>query len=143
LPFHHDAKVSARFSSSTVAKTGIPARSLIFQAWITRCWDGHPTVGRGYEEAPMSDQFGPADYFAALYDRMLAIGLPASEVDYLRDKITDMTTDGPGGWAHEWRALASEFLADDRHDLAKSAYGYAMFPDMYRWDPEKGAFVWP
>lgn len=70
----------------------------------------------------------PKDLFEERYPQMLTLGLPAADVDAVRGAVAEMWPDRPGGWVHEWSALASRYAAEGRHDLAGLAYGWAKFP---------------
>lgn len=69
----------------------------------------------------------PRDLFAERAAQM-RLGLPADDVDRVRGAVTEMWSDEPGGWVHEWSLLGGKYAADGRHDLAALAYGYAKFP---------------
>ncbi|MFE2411091.1 alpha/beta hydrolase [Kitasatospora sp. NPDC059408] len=71
----------------------------------------------------------PQDLFAERYPQM-TLGLPADEVDAVRAAVTEMWPDRPGGWVHEWSALAARHAAAGRPDLAAQAYGWAKFPSL-------------
>jgi esterase FrsA len=68
----------------------------------------------------------------ALFDdrthQFAAFGLPLSDVNAVRAKVTDMWADAPGGWSYEWSVLADKYIAEDNHGLAAYAYGCAHFP---------------
>jgi esterase FrsA len=70
----------------------------------------------------------PQDLFKARRLQMIKTGLPAADAERVRESLTDMWSDVPGGWAHEWSALGEEYAAAGRHDLAVLAYGWARFP---------------
>lgn len=46
------------------------------------------------------------DVFEELHAQMINTGLPAEDVDAVRDRITAMWPDTSGGWVYEWSALA-------------------------------------
>ena len=46
----------------------------------------------------------PQDLFGERYAQMTNTGLPAGDVDAVRDAVTDMWADAPGGWAWQFRA---------------------------------------
>ncbi|MEV7021274.1 alpha/beta hydrolase family protein [Kitasatospora sp. NPDC093558] len=71
----------------------------------------------------------PQDLFAERYPQM-TLGLPADEVAAVRAVVTEMWPDRPGGWVHEWSALAERHAAAGRPDLAAQAYGWAKFPSL-------------
>jgi len=45
---------------------------------------------------------------------MTNTGLPLEDVDAVRDAITDMWTDAPGGWVYEWSKLTASYAAAER-----------------------------
>ena len=51
----------------------------------------------------------PAGLFAERYAQMIATGLPEPDVAAVRAAITEMWTDGPGGWAFEWSELGERY----------------------------------
>lgn len=57
-----------------------------------------------------------------------AFGLPIADIAAVRARVTDMWAEGPGGWSHEWSALAKKYIGDGNHGLAAYAYGCAHFP---------------
>ncbi|MEW1698978.1 MULTISPECIES: alpha/beta fold hydrolase [unclassified Streptomyces] len=68
------------------------------------------------------------ELFAERYPQMAGAGLPIPDVDAVRAAITDMWADEPGGWAHEWSALAARYATAGAHGLSALAYGWARFP---------------
>ncbi|MFJ6181830.1 alpha/beta fold hydrolase [Streptomyces sp. NPDC092295] len=70
------------------------------------------------------------DLFAERYPQMVNAGLPVPDVDAVRAAITDMWADEPGGWVHEWSALAARYASAGSHDLSALAYGWARFPTL-------------
>ncbi|MFJ4773836.1 alpha/beta fold hydrolase [Streptomyces uncialis] len=70
------------------------------------------------------------ELFAERYPQMINTGLPAADVDAARAAITDMWADAPGGWVHEWSAVAARYAAAGSHDLSALAYGWARFPTL-------------
>jgi esterase FrsA len=70
----------------------------------------------------------PQDLFVERYPQMVNTGLPSADVDGVRDAISEMWPDAPGGWVHEWSRLAESYAAAASHDLAALAYGWARFP---------------
>lgn len=56
------------------------------------------------------------------------LGVPRDEVERLVRVVDDMWADRPGGWCHEWSALAGRYAEAGRPDLAAVAYGGARFP---------------
>lgn len=71
----------------------------------------------------------PQDLFVERYPQM-TLGLPAEEVDAVRAAVTEMWPDRPGGWVHEWSALAARHAEAGRHRQAAQAYGWAKFPSL-------------
>ena len=61
---------------------------------------------------------------------MTNTGLPLEDVDAVRDAITDMWTDAPGGWVYEWSKLTASYAEADSHQQAALAYGWAKFPTL-------------
>ena len=70
----------------------------------------------------------PKAMFEDRYDEFVSFGIPKADVDTLRDKITDMWADAPGGWPFEWSAFARTYHAAGNPLLAAFAYGFAKFP---------------
>ncbi|MGW1290465.1 alpha/beta hydrolase family protein [Streptomyces sp. NPDC001118] len=68
------------------------------------------------------------ELFGERYAQMVNTGLPVADVDAVRAAITDMWSEGPGGWVQEWSRLASGYAATGSHQLAALAYGWAKFP---------------
>ena len=60
--------------------------------------------------------------------QFVGFGIPAEDVARLRSTITDMWLVGPGGWVHEWSALAAGYADQGNPLLASLAYGCAKFP---------------
>jgi esterase FrsA len=78
------------------------------------------------------------DLFGERYPQMVNTGLPAADVDAVRAAITQMWTDAPGGWVHEWSTLAARYASAGSHQLASLAYGWAKFPTLAD-DSKRGA----
>jgi esterase FrsA len=57
-----------------------------------------------------------------------AFGIPLADINGVRNKVTDMWADAPGGWSYEWSKLAERYIADGNPGLAAYAYGCAHFP---------------
>jgi esterase FrsA len=72
----------------------------------------------------------PQDLFSERYAQMTNTGLPLEDVDAVRDAITDMWTDAPGGWVYEWSKLTASYAEADSHQQAALAYGWAKFPTL-------------
>ncbi|WP_369386661.1 alpha/beta hydrolase family protein [Streptomyces sp. CG1] len=70
------------------------------------------------------------ELFGERYAQMVNTGLPVGDVDAVRAAITDMWTEGPGGWGQEWSRLGSRYAAAGSHQLAALAYGWAKFPTL-------------
>jgi esterase FrsA len=73
----------------------------------------------------------PIESEAMFEDRaaqFIAFGVPAADVERMRSAITDMWSDGPGGWVPEWSALAAGYAEKGDHYLASLIYGCAKFP---------------
>ncbi|QDY81447.1 alpha/beta hydrolase [Streptomyces qinzhouensis] len=68
--------------------------------------------------------------FEERYPQMAGSGLPVADVDAVRASITDMWPDEPGGWVHEWSALATRYAEAGSHGLSALAYGWARFPTL-------------
>ncbi|MFJ9605958.1 alpha/beta hydrolase [Kitasatospora sp. NPDC101176] len=88
---------------------------------------------------PFTWPLDPQDLFVERYPQM-TLGLPADEVDAVRAAVTGMWPDRPGGWVHEWSALAARHAAAGRHRLAAQAYGWAKFPSLAD-DPKRAALA--
>ena len=73
----------------------------------------------------------PVD-LAGLFDErerhFVGWGIPADNVARARLEITDMWSDGPGGWTTVWSAQAERALQDGDLLLASLLYGAARFP---------------
>ncbi|GHF51709.1 hypothetical protein GCM10018790_32000 [Kitasatospora xanthocidica] len=78
---------------------------------------------------PFTWPLDPQDLFTERHPQM-TLGLPAAEVDAVRAAVTEMWPDRPGGWVHEWSALAARHAAAGRHREAAQAYGWAKFPSL-------------
>jgi esterase FrsA len=70
------------------------------------------------------------DLFGERYPQMVNTGLPVPDVDAVRASIGEMWPDAPGGWVHEWSALAARYASEGSHHLAALAYGWAKFPTL-------------
>ena len=94
------------------------------------------TCGRR-EEPTMTYQWpmDPKDLFDERYPQMLTLGLPAADVDAVRAAVAEMWPDLPGGWVHEWSALASRYAAEGRHDLAGARLRVGQVPGAGRLVP--------
>jgi esterase FrsA len=57
-----------------------------------------------------------------------AFGVPTSEMEEVRSAVTDMWSEGPGGWVYEWSKVAARHAAAGQHSLASLLYGCAKFP---------------
>ncbi|MFE2996689.1 alpha/beta hydrolase [Nocardia sp. NPDC059246] len=55
-------------------------------------------------------------------------GVQPGVVQQVRGRITNMWLDGPGGWAHEWSAAATQAEQDSDPLSAALLYGVAKFP---------------
>lgn len=60
--------------------------------------------------------------------QFVAFGIPLADIAAVRENVTDMWMDAPGGWSYEWSRLAEKYIADRNHRLAAYAYGCAHFP---------------
>ncbi len=67
--------------------------------------------------------------------QFIGFGIPATDVQRMRETITDMWLVGPGGWVREWSQLAAGYAANGDHYLASLAYGCAKFPCLA--DPQR------
>jgi hypothetical protein len=58
----------------------------------------------------------------------IGIGVPAQVIADVQSRVMDMWLDGPGGWAYEWSAAASD--AEQTGELVQASllYGIAKFP---------------
>jgi esterase FrsA len=72
----------------------------------------------------------PQDLFSERYAQMTNTGLPAEDVDGVRDATIDMWADAPGGWVFEWSKLAASYAEAGSHLQAALAYGWAKFPTL-------------
>jgi esterase FrsA len=70
----------------------------------------------------------PAQFFQERRPQMLATGLAEADVAAVQDRVVTMWEDEPGGWSHEWSALAQRYARDRRHNLSALAFGWAKFP---------------
>lgn len=69
-----------------------------------------------------------ADMFEDRTHQFEKFGIPPADIERVRAATTDMWTDGPGGWAHEWSTLANEYASRGDHYLSSLTYGCAKFP---------------
>jgi esterase FrsA len=72
----------------------------------------------------------PETLFQERFSQMLTQGIPETDARAVRAATTDMWPDAPGGWVHEWSAVASRYSAEGNHGLASQAYGWAHFPTL-------------
>ena len=58
----------------------------------------------------------------------IGIGVPAQVIAHVQSRVVEMWLDGPGGWANEWSATASD--SEQAGDLLQASllYGIAKFP---------------
>jgi len=70
----------------------------------------------------------PRALFEDRFEQFVAFGIPRVEVEEMRDAITDMWSNAPGGWVFEWSRLARRYLEADQPYMASLAYGWAKFP---------------
>jgi esterase FrsA len=69
-----------------------------------------------------------ADLWRERAPQFVNLGIPQPEVDRLIEVVDDMWADRPGGWCHEWSALAARHAEAGHPHLAATAYGGARFP---------------
>ena len=62
------------------------------------------------------------------FERFVTLGIPRVEVREMANVITDMWSDAPGVWPHEWSRLAERYVALGQSYSASLAYGCAKFP---------------
>src|ERR1700677_4316017 len=72
----------------------------------------------------------PEPLFAERFQQMLTQGIPEADARAVRAATTDMWPDAPGGWVHEWSAVAWRYSAEGKHGLASHACGGAHFPTL-------------
>ena len=72
----------------------------------------------------------PQDLFTERYPQMVNTGLPVEDADAMRDSITDMWANEPGGWVFEWSRLAARYAKEGDDSRAALAYGWAKFPTL-------------
>jgi esterase FrsA len=77
---------------------------------------------------PYTYPIEPEAMFEDRAGQFIAFGVPGADVGRMRSAITDMWSDGPGGWVPEWSALAAEYAGRGDHYLASLLYGCAKFP---------------
>jgi esterase FrsA len=70
----------------------------------------------------------PRTLFEDRFEQFVAFGIPRAEAEEMRDAITDMWSDAPGGWVFEWSRLARRHLEANQPYMASLAYGWAKFP---------------
>src|SRR6516165_9438173 len=70
----------------------------------------------------------------------IGIGVPAQVIADVQSRVVDMWLDGPGGWANEWSAAASD--AERGGDLLQASllYGIAKFP-VLAGEPHRKAYA--
>jgi esterase FrsA len=66
--------------------------------------------------------------FEDRFEEFVSLGIPRLEVAEMRDAITDMWADAPGGWVYEWSRLAQRHMEAGETLLASLVYGCAKFP---------------
>jgi esterase FrsA len=72
----------------------------------------------------------PQDLFTERYPQMVNTGLPVEDADAMRDSITEMWANEPGGWVFEWSQLAARYGEEGDDSRAALAYGWAKFPTL-------------
>jgi esterase FrsA len=77
---------------------------------------------------PYTYPIEPEAMFEDRAAQFVAFGVPAADVGRMRSAITDMWSDGAGGWVPEWSALAAGYAEKGDHYLASLLYGCAKFP---------------
>jgi esterase FrsA len=70
----------------------------------------------------------PQAMFTDRMQQFEKFGIPMADIEKVRATTSDMWTDGPGGWVHEWSNLAESYADSGDHDKAALAYGFAKFP---------------
>jgi esterase FrsA len=66
--------------------------------------------------------------FEDRFDEFVSLGIPKAEVTEMRDAITEMWADTPGGWVYEWSGLARKHAEAGKMFHASLCYGCAKFP---------------
>jgi esterase FrsA len=66
--------------------------------------------------------------FEDRFEEFVSLGISRAEVAEMRDVITDMWNDAPGGWVYEWSRLAERHVEAGEMFLGSLAYGCAKFP---------------
>src|SRR5271155_4216516 len=66
--------------------------------------------------------------FEDRFDEFVTLGITRAEVTEMRNAITEMWTDTPGGWVPEWSSLARKHAEAGEMFLASLCYGCAKFP---------------
>jgi esterase FrsA len=66
--------------------------------------------------------------FEDRFEEFVSLGIPRAEATKMRDVITEMWTDTPGGWVYEWSGLARKHAEAGEMFLASLCYGCAKFP---------------
>ncbi len=66
--------------------------------------------------------------FEDRFHQFVIQGLPEADVEAMRAAISDMWSEGPGGWVPEWSRLARRYEDAGQPFLASLAYGCAKFP---------------
>ena len=70
----------------------------------------------------------PRAMFEDRFEQFVALGVPRAEVEEMRDAMTEMWSDAPGGWVFEWSRVARRHLDANQSYMASLAYGCAKFP---------------
>lgn len=66
--------------------------------------------------------------FEDRFEEFVSLGIPRADVSEMRNSITDIWADAPGGWVHEWSRLAQRYTKAGEMFPASLAYGCAKFP---------------
>ncbi len=69
-----------------------------------------------------------ADMFTDRTHQFEKFGIPVTDIERVRARVTTMWANGSGGWTYEWSSLAQEYAERGEHYLASLAYGCAKFP---------------
>jgi len=77
---------------------------------------------------PYTYPIDPQAMFEDRTSQFVNFGLSLSDVTQVRDAVTDMWANEPGGWVYEFSALGRRHQDHGEHYLASLAYGCAKFP---------------
>ena len=77
---------------------------------------------------PYTFPVDPAGLIAERTPQWILLGADPALLGQMAHRIRDLWSDGPGGWVHEWSALAEQAEKDGDLLTASGLYGIAKFP---------------